>query len=207
MSRFAAKHSSDIDPSLKDDSYQHGFSYSTDQYTHILKPGLNEGVVREISALKNEPEWMLKLRLDALAQFQSKPTPIWGGDLSEINYDAIRYYLRPTDHQEKTWADVPKEIQETFNRIGVPEAEKNFLAGVKMQYDCLTSDARVFMENGVKAIIDIKAGDFVYSLNEESGLLEIQKVLGIYHIKKKKGKFAVDIKRNGVIFLILKSET
>jgi len=171
MSRFAAKRSSDIDPSLKDDSYQHGFSYSTDQYSHILKPGLNEGVVREISAIKNEPEWMLKLRLDALAQFQSKPTPIWGGDLSEINYDAIRYYLRPTDHQEKTWADVPKEIQETFNRIGVPEAEKNFLAGVKMQYDS---------EVVYGSLKNIWAKDGVIFLSMDEGLAQYPELIKEY---------------------------
>ncbi len=135
MSRFAQKHTSDLDESLKEETYQHGFSFSTDAYTHILKPGLNEGVVREISAIKKEPEWMLKLRLEALQQFLAKPTPTWGGDLSAINYDAIRYYLRPTDIPSKKWEDVPKEIQETFNRIGVPEAEKKYLAGVKMQYD------------------------------------------------------------------------
>jgi len=135
MSRFAAKHTTALDDSLKDESYQHGFAFSTDQYKHIIKPGLNEHVVREISHIKNEPEWMLKLRLEALKQFEAKPTPTWGGNLSEINYDQIRYYLRPTDRQEKSWADVPKEIQETFDRIGVPEAEKKYLAGVKMQYD------------------------------------------------------------------------
>ncbi len=135
MSRFAQKHTNDIDKSLKDEKYQHGFSFSTDSYTHILKPGLNEGVVREISAIKHEPEWMLKKRLDALQQFESKPTPIWGGDLSEIIYEKIRYYLRPMDVASKKWEDVPKEIQETFDRIGVPDAEKKYLAGVKMQYD------------------------------------------------------------------------
>ncbi len=179
MSRFAAKHTDDLDQSLKDDDYKHGFSFSTDQYTHVIKPGLSAGVVREISAIKKEPAWMLKLRLEALQQFESKPTPTWGGDLSQINYDAIHYYLQPTDRAEKNWADVPKDIQETFNRIGVPEAERSYLAGVKMQYDCLTADTRVFMSDGVKNIIDIKPGEYVYSLNETTGLLEKQKVVGI----------------------------
>jgi Fe-S cluster assembly protein SufB len=137
MSRFAAKHTTQLDDSLteKDENYQHGFAFPTDSYSHILKPGLNEGVVREISAIKNEPEWMLKLRLEALQQFAAKPTPTWGGDLSEIRYEDIRYYLRPIDHAQKTWNDVPAEIQTTFDRLGIPEAEKSFLAGVKMQYD------------------------------------------------------------------------
>jgi Fe-S cluster assembly protein SufB len=135
MSRFAAKQTTELDQSLKDENYQHGFAFSTDSYTHITKPGISTGVVKEISALKSEPEWMLKLRLTAFEQFESKPTPNWGGDLSAIDYNKIHYYLRPTDKQEKTWADVPAEIQETFNRLGIPEAEKNYLAGVKMQYD------------------------------------------------------------------------
>ena len=137
MSRFAAKHTTELDESLKekDETYEHGFAFSTSQYTHIIKPGLNEHVVREISAIKKEPEWMLKYRLEALQQFQAKPTPTWGGDLSAINYDLIHYYLRPTDHAEKNWADVPAEIQTTFDRLGIPAAERDYLAGVKMQYD------------------------------------------------------------------------
>jgi Fe-S cluster assembly protein SufB len=138
MSRFAPKnptHSvSQVKPN-QPEHYQHGFSYPTDSYVHIIKPGLNEGVVREISAIKKEPAWMLQLRLDALAIFQSKPTPMWGGDLSQINYDQIRYYLQPTDVEAQKWSDVPKEIQDTFNKIGVPDAERGYLAGVKMQMD------------------------------------------------------------------------
>ncbi len=135
MSRFAAKHTSDIDESLKDESYQHGFSFSTSSYTHIIKPGLSEGVVREISAIKKEPEWMLKYRLNALKQFESRPVPTWGGDLSAIDYDKIHYYLRPMDVASKNWEDVPAEIKTTFDRLGIPEAERKYLAGVKMQYD------------------------------------------------------------------------
>jgi Fe-S cluster assembly protein SufB len=135
MSRFAAKHTSDLDQSLKDDSYQHGFSFPTDKYSHILKPGLSAEVVKEISHIKEEPEWMLKYRLEGLSQFDAKPTPVWGGDLLSIDYNAIHYYLRPTDQASKNWEDVPADIQATFDRIGVPEAERKYLAGVKMQYD------------------------------------------------------------------------
>jgi len=179
MSRFAAKHTTELDQSLKDDSYQHGFAFPTDKYTHILKPGLRKGVVEEISAIKNEPEWMLKLRLIALEQFLAKPTPIWGGDLLSIDYDKIHYYLRPTDTATKTWAEVPLEIRTTFDRLGIPEAERDYLAGVKMQYDCLTADTAVFTENGAKKIIDIQAGERVYSLNEITNLLELQRVKGL----------------------------
>jgi Fe-S cluster assembly protein SufB len=135
MSRFAAKKVDDLDPSLTDEEYEHGFAFPTDHYQYITKPGLSKGVVEEISHLKNEPDWMREQRLQALLQFEAKPTPTWGGDLSQIEYDKIHYYLRPTDQTEKNWADVPKEIQETFERIGVPEAERKYLAGVKMQYD------------------------------------------------------------------------
>ena len=134
MSRFAQKKTSDFE-STEIDSYEHGFSYSTENYSHILKPGINEAVVKEISAIKNEPEWMLKLRLEAYKAFVAKPTPNWGGDLSEINYDAIHYYLRPMDGVGKTWDDVPPEVKATFDKLGIPKAEREVLAGVKAQYD------------------------------------------------------------------------
>lgn len=134
MARFAQKKTSDFETSSSD-SYEHGFSYSTKGYAHILKPGLNEKVIKEISAIKNEPEWMLKLRLEAYKAFTAKPTPTWGGDLSGINYDDIHYYLRPTDKQEKSWDDVPPEVKETFDKLGIPKAEREVLAGVKAQYD------------------------------------------------------------------------
>lgn len=134
MARFAAKKTT-TDEELLKDKYEHGYSFSTSGYSHIIKPGLNEGVVREISHIKEEPEWMLKARLTAYEQFLAKPTPLWGGDLSEINYDKIRYYLRATDEQKKTWAEVPPEVKATFDRLGIPEAERTVLAGVKAQYD------------------------------------------------------------------------
>jgi len=136
MTRFAAKHASELDDSLKDEHYQHGFAFSTEHYSHILKPGLRQGVVEEISHIKSEPEWMLKLRLEAFKHFEAKPTPTWGGDLSGIDYNKIHYYLRPTDQAStKKWEDVPEEIKTTFERLGIPEAERMSLAGVKMQYD------------------------------------------------------------------------
>ncbi len=96
--------------------------------------GLNEEIVRQISAMKEEPEWMLEFRLKALEIFESKPMPEWGGDI-DINFQDIYYYLKPTDGQEKSWDDVPEEIKETFDRLGIPEAERKFLAGVKAQFE------------------------------------------------------------------------
>ncbi|HYD35036.1 MAG TPA: Fe-S cluster assembly protein SufB [Vitreimonas sp.] len=134
MARFAQKHTDKFDPQAID-AYEHGYSFSTSGYSYITQPGLNEGVVKEISHLKGEPEWMLNFRLKAYEQFQAKQMPPWGADLSGINFEAIRYYLRPTDQAVKSWNDVPADVKKTFDRLGIPEAERNVLAGVKAQYD------------------------------------------------------------------------
>ena len=104
-------------------------------YAHKALPGLSEGVVREISTMKGEPEWMLKKRLEGLERFVQKPTPTWGGDLSQLDYDKISYYLKPTDGQSHDWEDVPDTIKETFEKLGIPEAERKFLAGAGAQYE------------------------------------------------------------------------
>lgn len=135
MSRFAPKDAGKLEDVSIDRAYTQGFSYPTSAYTHIIKPGLSEGVVREISHLKAEPAWMLEKRLTALKQFEARPTPLWGGDLGEIVYEKIRFYLRPTDRETTKWEDVPQEIKETFDKLKIPEAERGKLAGVKMQYD------------------------------------------------------------------------
>jgi len=96
--------------------------------------GLNRDVVSAISEMKNEPAWMRDFRLKSLQVFESKPMPNWGGDIG-IDFQDIYYYLKPTDHQGKTWDDVPAEIKETFDKLGIPEAEKKFLAGVKAQFE------------------------------------------------------------------------
>ena len=97
--------------------------------------GLSEGVVRQISDMKREPAWMLEKRLEGFTQFEKKPMPAWGADLSAIDFSSLTYYLKATDAQKKSWEDLPEEIKETYDRIGVPEAEKNFLAGVSAQYE------------------------------------------------------------------------
>lgn len=98
------------------------------------RKGINEEIVRQISEIKNEPEWMLEFRLEALRIFESKPMPNWGGDI-DIDFQDIYYYLKPTDGQEKSWDDVPQEIKDTFDKLGIPEAERKFLAGVKAQFE------------------------------------------------------------------------
>ena len=99
--------------------------------------GLNEGIVREISAIKEEPEWMLAFRLKALDIYYSKPMPTWGGDLSDLErvLDDITYYIRPQDKMEHSWDDVPSDIKRTFEKLGIPEAEQKILAGVGAQYE------------------------------------------------------------------------
>lgn len=114
--------------------YRFGFAMP-ERSVHKTGTGLTEEIVREISAVKEEKPWMLDFRLRALQIFEDKPMPPWGADLSGIDFDAITYYLKATDRQSRTWEDLPPEIRETYDRIGVPEAEKQFLAGVSAQYE------------------------------------------------------------------------
>src|SRR3989344_2254641 len=114
--------------------YKFGFS-KPEKYVFKSKKGLDKSVVEQISSMKGEPRWMREARLRALGIFFSKKMPTWGADLSTINFDDIYYYIRPTDRQAKSWGDLPKEIRETYDAIGIPEAERKFLAGVTAQYE------------------------------------------------------------------------
>ncbi|QDT41213.1 FeS cluster assembly protein SufB [Gimesia alba] len=115
--------------------YQYGFHDPTDKYVFTGQKGLNAAVVAQISEMKNEPAWMRDFRLKSLEIFESKPTPQWGGNLDEINYQDIHYFVRASEGQERSWEDVPDDIRKTYDRLGIPEAEKKFLAGVKAQYE------------------------------------------------------------------------
>ena len=114
--------------------YKWGFH---DEENPVIKieRGLNEDVIRQISAHKGEPKWMLDFRLDAYEIFLSKPMPNWGADLSGIDFDNIFYYLKPAESNARSWDDVPDTIKNTFERLGIPEAERKFLAGVGAQYE------------------------------------------------------------------------
>jgi Fe-S cluster assembly protein SufB len=114
--------------------YKYGF-HDPELPVFKTRVGLDEDVVREISAHKSEPQWMLDFRLKALKTFLSKPRPTWGGDLSKIDFDSIFYYLKPSAGAERTWEDVPEDIKNTFERLGIPEMERKFLAGVGAQYE------------------------------------------------------------------------
>jgi Fe-S cluster assembly protein SufB len=119
---------------IKDD-YKYGFRDSDDHYSFKSGKGLNRDVVHQISEMKGEPQWMRDIRLKALDVFWQKPTPTWGGDLGHLDFNNIHYYMRAADRQGKTWDDVPAEIKNTFDKLGIPEAERRFLAGVGAQYE------------------------------------------------------------------------
>ncbi|HUP53441.1 MAG TPA: Fe-S cluster assembly protein SufB [Longimicrobiales bacterium] len=118
------------------DEYKYGF-VTKGEPVFRAKKGLSEEVVRQISAHKEEPEWMLEFRLKALEVYNSKPMPTWGGDLTDLErvLDEIYFYVRPQDRMQHSWDDVPDEIKDTFEKLGIPEAERKILAGVGAQYE------------------------------------------------------------------------
>jgi len=116
--------------------YEYGW-HSEHKYKFKAPPGLTEDLIKDISKRKEEPEWMLEKRLEGFREFMKKPMPTWGGDLSDIDFNEIIYYLQPDYQKNKSqsWDDVPDDLKETFERIGIPEAERKFLAGVSNQFD------------------------------------------------------------------------
>ncbi len=148
------------------DRYKYGFSDPDETVFHTRR-GLDRQVVEEISRLKDEPEWMLAFRLKALEHYLARPMPNWGPDLSGLNLDEIFYYVRPAEAESKTWDEVPETIKKTFDRLGIPEAEQKFLAGVGAQYESemvyhniqkhLSDQGVIFLsiENGLKQHPDL----------------------------------------------------
>lgn len=116
---------------------KYGFHDRDDNYTFKSRKGLDSEIVLEISRMKDEPEWMTERRLEALEIFQKKPMPQWGGGgtLNKIDFDNIYYYMKASDKEATSWDDVPDDIKYTFDRLGIPEAEQKFLAGVAAQYE------------------------------------------------------------------------
>lgn len=133
--------------------------------------GLNEDIVREISAIKKEPEWMLEYRLKSLKCFLEKPMPTWGVDLSQMNFDEYTYYNRPSDHLSDKWDEVPETIKNTFNKLGIPEAEQKFLAGASAQYE-----SEVVYHNMLE---EVKEKGVIF-LDIDSGLREYPEILKKY---------------------------
>ena len=146
--------------------YEHGFS-DPDRSSFKSRKGLDEEVIRQISAFKEEPAWMLEFRLKAYRHFLERPMPSWGPDLSGLNLDEIYFYVRPEEIDQKSWDDVPETIKNTFDRLGLPEAEQKYLAGVGAQYDSemvyhninehLEKQGVIFLsiENGLKQYPDL----------------------------------------------------
>ena len=145
-----------------------------EKYIYKISKGLNRNVVEEISKQKNEPKWMLDIRLKALDVFFQKPTPTWGGDLSLLDYDSYTYYIKPSDRKSESWDDIPENIKKTFDRLGVPEAERKFLAGLGAQYES---------EMVYHSIREDLAKKGVIFLDTETGLKEYPELFRDYFTK------------------------
>ncbi len=115
--------------------YKLGWSDVEDFYVFKPKKGLSEGIVQEMSWMKGEPDWMTRNRLKALRHFQRRPMPTWGGDMSGIDFDNIYYYIKPTDRQVDAWDELPESVKATYEKLGIPEAERKYLAGLTAQYE------------------------------------------------------------------------
>ena len=150
-------------------NYGYGWSDS-DVAGASAQRGLSEAVVRDISGKKSEPEWMLDVRLKALRTFGKKPMPNWGSNLEGIHFDNIKYFVRSSEKQAATWDDLPADIKNTYDRLGIPEAEKQRLvSGVAAQYECLAGDTLVWTANrGQIPIKEIAYGDRVFAYDEEA---------------------------------------
>ena len=161
--------------------YKLGWSDSTEDYVYTPKKGLNEDIVKEISHRKSEPEWMTKFRLNALKRFERKPMLDWfAKNMPDIDFDDIYYYLKPTEGQVvDDWDMLPEGMKETYEKLGIPEAERKFLAGVTAQYECLRGSSLVWTTEGMRPIKEIAAGDEVFSLNESTRNIESARVAGV----------------------------
>lgn len=155
---------------LANDTYKYGFR-KPENYVFKSEKGLNRGVIEDMCMRKGEPPWMREFRLKALEQFFRKPSPTWGGDLSGLNFDDIYYYLRPIDKKARSWDDLPPEIKDTYDRIGIPEAEKKFLAGVSAQWES---------EVVYKSIKETLRKKGVVFLDMDSGLREYPEIVKQY---------------------------
>jgi Fe-S cluster assembly protein SufB len=151
-----------------------------DEEAYVFKPkrGLSEDVIREMSWMKGEPDWMRNFRLKSYKRFLDKPMPTWGGDMSEIFFDQIFYYIKPTDKQVDAWDELPDSVKNTYEKLGIPEAERKYLAGVTAQYDTLRGSSLVWTTTGKRPIKELVAGDEVFSLDEDSKQLVVSKVVG-----------------------------
>lgn len=138
-----------------------------ENYVFKSKKGLSVDVVEEMSWMKGEPDWMRQFRLKSLRHFDRRPMPTWGGDLSGIDFNDIYYYVKPTDRQVDTWDALPQSVKDTYEKLGIPEAERKYLAGVTAQFECLRGSSRVYTSKGVRPIKELEVGDEVFSLDQD----------------------------------------
>lgn len=134
------------------DDYKYGF-HDQDVSVYKIKKGLTRETVEEISKIKHEPEWMLEFRLKAYEAFEKMPIQTWGPDVTDLNFNDYTYYIRPSDKSETNWDEVPETIKETFKKLGIPEAEQKFLAGVNTQYESETVYHNMLKEVEDKGVI------------------------------------------------------
>ena len=158
--------------------YKLGWSDVEDYYVFKPKKGLSEDIVREMSWMKGEPEWMTQRRIKALRYFERRPMPTWGGDMSGINFSDIYYYIKPIDKQVSAWDQLPESVKATYDKLGIPEAERKYLAGVTAQYECLRGSTLVWTNTGMRPIKELAPGDVVFSLDEETKELVQARVVG-----------------------------
>ena len=163
--------------------YKFGF-HDAENYFFKSGRGLSREIVEAISAHKDEPQWMRDFRLKSLEYFEARPMPSWGGDLSGIDFDNIYYYIKPTENQAKSWEDLPPDIKQTWDRLGIPEAERKFLAGVGAQYESEV------VYHKLQADLEAKG---VLFLDMDSGLREHEELVRQYFgtiIPQNDNKFA-----------------
>ncbi|MFH5881989.1 Fe-S cluster assembly protein SufB [Liberiplasma polymorphum] len=153
--------------------YKYGFKTETTSVMNTGK-GLTEDKVREISAIKKEPKWMTDFRVKSYQKFIELKNPTWGPDLSRIDFEAITYYIKPSERSEKSWDDVPSEIKNTFDKLGIPEAEQKFLAGVGAQFE-----SEVVYHSTIKELEDLG----VVFTDTDTGLREYPELFAEYFNK------------------------
>jgi Fe-S cluster assembly protein SufB len=158
--------------------YQLGWSDAEDYYVFKPRKGISEDIVREMSWMKGEPEWMTERRLKALRYFHRRPMPTWGGDLSGIDFDDIYYYIKPVDKQVDAWDELPEPVKATYDKLGIPQAERKYLAGVTAQYECLRGSTPVWTDRGVRPIKEIASGDTVFSFDSGTRRVVAAAVVG-----------------------------
>jgi FeS assembly protein SufB len=158
--------------------YKLGWS-DVEDYVFKPKKGLSEQIVREMSEMKREPDWMRDFRLRSLKRFFAKPMAPWFAvNMPDLDFDDIYYYVKPIEGQVKDWDALPESIKSTYEKLGIPEAERKYLAGVTSQYECLAGSTRVWTTSGMRRIKELSAGDQVFSLDEDTNQVVVSEVTG-----------------------------